>query len=180
MQFVPWSLIKSWYCNACGICCEKYDVVLKFPEWLGVVKRFGVEYTSSGLSKLFLRRRSDGSCVFLCKTPKRALCRLQGNKPQACRLWPFKVLDKPKYGDRGRAMFSYGNQTFFIYVDPLCPCLDYGQPTQNYINFVVPEFIEIAVGVRQRQLKSTGFQPLIPLVRLASWSFRTETLSRAS
>ncbi|MFQ6068135.1 MAG: YkgJ family cysteine cluster protein [Candidatus Bathyarchaeia archaeon] len=156
MRVVPWSLVSSWRCNACGICCRRYDVVLKFPEWLNIVKTFGVEYTAPSISKFFLRRRADGSCVFLYKTFTKAFCGLQNMKPQACKLWPFKVLDKPKYGDSNHAVYHYGNRRLFIYVDSACKGLRYGMPTQEFAYSVIPEFVEIAFGVRRKQYKTTA------------------------
>jgi hypothetical protein len=156
MRAVPWNLVSSWRCNACGICCKQYDVILKFPEWLTIIKNFGVEYTTAGISKFYLRRRADGSCVFLYKTPNGSLCGLQNVKPQACKLWPFKVLDKPKYGNPDHAVYYYRGRKLFVYVDPACTGLRYGVPTREFVYSVIPEFIEIAFGVRRKQFKSTA------------------------
>ncbi len=157
MQIVPWGLIKSWQCNTCGICCKHYDVVLKLSEWLNVVKSFGVEYTASSATNLLLRRTSDGSCIFLYKTPNASFCSVQHSKPQSCRLWPFKVLAEPKFGRPNNAIYHYGNKRFFIYADPTCPGLKYGFPTPEYAYSVIPEFVEIALGTRRTQFKSTAF-----------------------
>jgi len=156
MQIVPWSAVKSWHCYACGICCRHYDVILKFPEWLSIVKNFGVEYTAPSVSTFSLRKRTDGSCVFLYKLPEASFCSLQNAKPQACRLWPFKVLDKPKYGKPNDAVYNYGNRKLFIYVDSACTGVRFGVPTQEFAFSVIPEFVEIAFGVRRRQFKSTA------------------------
>jgi Fe-S-cluster containining protein len=156
MRVVPWSLIKSWQCNTCGICCRDYDVVLKFPEWLNIVKSFGVEYTASSLTNLLLKRRDDGSCVFLYKTPDASFCSLQHSKPQACRLWPFKILTQPSYGRPNDAVYHYGNRRLFVYVDRACTGLNYGVPTQEFAYSVIPEFVEIALGTRRKQFKSTA------------------------
>lgn len=156
MRVVPWSQVRFWRCNGCGICCRHYDVVLKLPEWLNIVKNFGVEYTTPNISKLFLRRRTDGSCVFLHKTPNESFCSLQHSKPQACKLWPFKILDKPKFGSSNKAIYYYGDQELFIYVDPVCTGLRLGIPCQDFAYSVIPEFIEIALGVRRKQFKSTA------------------------
>jgi len=67
MLFVPWQRIADWKCTACGLCCRAYSVVLNFQEWLNIVKNYGVDKTVSGLDKLFIKRRSDGSCIFLYK-----------------------------------------------------------------------------------------------------------------
>ncbi|RLI41707.1 hypothetical protein DRO59_06205, partial [Candidatus Bathyarchaeota archaeon] len=98
MLFVPWQRIADWKCTACGLCCRAYSVVLNFQEWLNIVKNYGVDKTVSGLDKLFIKRRSDGSCIFLYKFSNMYLCGIQHMKPKACKLWPFRVLSKPKFG----------------------------------------------------------------------------------
>jgi Fe-S-cluster containining protein len=149
----------------CGDCCRLYSVVISFHEWLGIVKNFGVEYTSSGLDKLFIGRRSDGSCTFLNSGGSSNLCSLQGVKPRACQLWPFKVLMKPEWGFADEAVFPYGENTFFVYADPMCHGLRYGSPTLEFASYTVKEFVEIAMGVRGRQLKTTSN------VGLGGWGF---------
>lgn len=156
MQVVPWNVVNSWHCNTCGLCCKHYDVILKLPEWLNIVKTFGVEYTASSLSNFSLRRRADGSCTFLHQAPTASICSLQYAKPQACRLWPFKVLDKPKYGRPNDAVYYYGGRRLYVYVDSVCSGIRYGVPAQDFDYSVIPEFIEIALGVRRRQFKSTA------------------------
>ncbi len=157
MQFVPWNMVNSWQCNMCGICCRQYDVILKFPEWLGILKTFGAEYTTSTISMFSLGRRADGSCMFLNMTPSASFCGLQYAKPQACKLWPFKVLDKPKYGRPNDAVYHYGSRKLFVYVDPACPGLRFGAPTPEFACSVVSEFAGIASGTCRRQFKSTAF-----------------------
>jgi Fe-S-cluster containining protein len=140
----------------CGDCCRLYSVVISFHEWLGIVKNFGVEYTSSGLDKLFIRRRSDGSCAFLNSGTGNDMCTLQGVKPRACQLWPFKVLMRPEWGFAGEAVFPCGENRLFVYADPMCHGLRYGSPTLEFANYTLREFVEIAMGVRGRQLKTTS------------------------
>jgi hypothetical protein len=156
MQIVPWNMVSSWHCNTCGICCRQYDVILKLPEWLNVVKAFGVEYVAPSVSNFLLRRQADGSCVFLNRTPTASLCSLQYSKPQACRLWPFKILDNPKYGKPNDAVYYYGRQKLFVYADSTCTGLRYGVPSQEFVYSVIPEFVELALGVRLRQFKTTA------------------------
>lgn len=156
MQNLPWSEVSSWRCNSCGICCKHYTVVLGFPEWLNIIKNFGIEYTAPTISKFSMRRRLDGTCVFLHKVVDSSFCSLQHMKPQACKLWPFKVLSKPKFGSASRAAYHYQAQKLFIYADPVCPGLRRGAPTREFAHSVIPEFIEVALGVRQKQLKTTS------------------------
>ncbi len=156
LQFVPWRYIADWKCTRCGDCCRLYSVVINFHEWLRIVKSFGVEHTAAGLDKLFIRRRSDGSCVFLQSGSTVNLCTLQRSKPRACQLWPFKVLMKPEFGYANEAVFPCGEHELFVYADPMCRGLRYGSPTLEFCNYTLREFVEIALGLRSYQLKTTS------------------------
>jgi Fe-S-cluster containining protein len=156
MQFVPWQLIADWKCNTCGYCCQLYSVVLGFPEWLRIVKTFGVETTVSDISHLYIKRATDGSCQFLYRGLNTCYCGLQNMKPEACKLWPFKVLSEPKYGEANRAAFDYGGRRLFVYADSMCSGLRYGNPTWEFSYQTLKEFVEIALGTRQTQSKTTS------------------------
>ncbi|MEM2994947.1 MAG: YkgJ family cysteine cluster protein [Candidatus Bathyarchaeia archaeon] len=156
MLFVPWRYIADWKCTACGVCCKAYVVVLTFPEWLTIVKNYGVEKTVSGLDKLYLKKNSDGSCVFLHRLSNMHLCGLQHMKPKACKLWPFKVLGKPKFGYAREAEYCYGESKFYVYADSACNGLQFGTPTWEFANQTLKEFVEIALGKRGQQLKTTA------------------------
>ncbi len=156
MQFVPWRYIADWKCIACGECCKFYSVVLNFYEWLKIVKNYGVEQTSSGLDKLFIKRRNDGSCAFLCQLSDIYLCGLQHMKPKACKLWPFKILSKPKFGYTNEAAYDYGKNRLFVYADYACSGLRFGNPSWEFANRTLKEFIEIAMGVCIEQYKTTA------------------------
>jgi len=156
MLFVPWRYIADWRCVACGKCCKSYSVILSFPEWLKIVKNYGVGKTVSGLDKLFITRRGDGSCVFLYKLSNMHLCGLQYMKPKACKLWPFKVQSKPKYGYANEAAYYYGGDEFFLYADSTCSGLIYGEPAENFTKYTLQEFVEIALGRRNNQTKTTA------------------------
>ena len=167
LRVVPWRRISHWRCNTCGACCKGYSVVLNFSEWLYIVKKFGIEYTSSSINRFFLGKKTDRSCIFLRETPNMSLCGLQQTKPLACRLWPFKILHKPKYGFPNQAAYYYGNQKLFVYADSACNGLTFGTPTKEFTRYVIPEFIEMVYGKRQRQFKSTGFlRPVSPFLGL--------------
>ncbi len=156
LDFVPWRYVANWKCIQCGDCCRLYSVVLNFHEWLGIVKYFGAEHTASGLDKLFIRRRTDGSCAFLQTGPYASYCGLQNMKPRACQIWPFKILMKPQYGLPNDAAFSLGNNKVFVYVDPACHGVRFGTPTYEFANSTLREFVEIAAGLRAHQLKTTS------------------------
>ncbi len=156
MIFVPWRHIANWNCIACGKCCRLYSVVLSFPEWLKIVKNYGAGKTASGIDKLFIKRRNDGSCAFLYRFSNVYLCGLQYMKPKACKLWPFKVLSKPKYGHANEAVYYYGGGRFFLYADSSCSGLMYGTPTEEFASHTLKEFVEIAFGLRNSQIKTTA------------------------
>lgn len=156
MQFAPWRYIADWKCIACGECCKLYSVVLNFHEWLKIVKKYGVEQTASGLDKLYIKRKDDGSCAFLCQFSNTYMCGLQNMKPQACKLWPFKILTKPKFGNANEAAYDYGGSTFFVYADSMCNGLIYGKPKWEFANLTLKELIQIALGVRSEQYKTTA------------------------
>ncbi len=155
MQFVPWQNIADWRCKACGYCCKLYAVVINFPEWLNIVKRFGAQTTVTGLDRLYIKRCSDGTCSFLCNKANTYFCALQNMKPEACKIWPFKILSEPKYGQEKQALFSYMGNQLYIYVDTMCSGLRYGTPSWDFRHTTVKEFAELALGLRNVQYKTT-------------------------
>jgi Fe-S-cluster containining protein len=123
---------------------------------MNVVKTYGVSFTSPGINKFYLRHKSNGSCVFLYNYYGKGFCSLQHMKPQACKLWPFKVLSRPKYGRAKEAEYNYAGRQLFIYVDPSCTGLTWGNPTTNFMKTTLTEFIELALGMRKKQVYSTS------------------------
>jgi Fe-S-cluster containining protein len=155
MQFVAWQNVSDWRCRGCGYCCKLYGVVLDFPEWLHLTQTFGPQTTVAGRSRFFIKRCHDGSCAFLCSTNHNYFCGLQNTKPQACKLWPFKVLREPKYGDEKQAAYEYRGVKLYVYVDAMCNGLRYGAPTWEFRNTTVREFVELALGLWRVQCKTT-------------------------
>jgi Fe-S-cluster containining protein len=155
MQFVPWQSVADWRCKTCGYCCKLYSVVLDFTEWLKITKTFGVETTVAGLDRFYIKRVSDGSCAFLCGNANNYFCGLQKMKPEACKLWPFKVLSEPKYGQENLAAYDYGGMRLYIYADTMCSGLHCGTPTWDFQHATLREFTELALGFRQVQYKTT-------------------------
>lgn len=156
MQFVPWRRIADWECLTCGVCCKLYSVVIDFPEWLHISRIHGAEKTVPGIDRLYINRRSDGSCVFLSDFQSIHYCGLQQMKPKACQIWPFKVLDVPKYGMNREAAYPYGSRVFYVYADSMCSGVKYGVPTFSFLNQTLREFVEIALGIRRQQMKTTS------------------------
>jgi len=130
--------------------------VINFHEWLSIVKNFGVEKTASGLDKLYIKRGNDGSCAFLLGFPYGYSCGLQHMKPKACKLWPFKILSNPKFGCAEEAAYNYGENRLFIYLDLMCNGIRYGEPTWEFGKYTVREFAEIALGIRDNQVRTTA------------------------
>ena len=162
MQFVPWQNIADWRCNACGYCCKLYSVVISFSEWLNLTKTFGSETTVSGLDRFYIKRVSDGSCAFLCSNSCNYYCALQNMKPQACKIWPFKILTEPKYGEANRAVYDYHGMKVYIYGDSMCSGLRFGEPTWDFRFTKIKEFTELALGTRQFQFKTTRRDNCVP------------------
>ncbi len=155
MKFIPWQYISDWKCDTCGNCCKLYSVVLDFPEWLQIVKRYGPEKTSAGLDKLYIRRSNDGSCPFVYNWGGSCLCGLQNSKPGACKQWPFRVLSEPRFGDPNHATYAYGGLNLFVYADTMCSGLRYGAPRWEFASLTIREFVELALGKCQIQNKTT-------------------------
>jgi Fe-S-cluster containining protein len=156
MVSVPWRHVNSWLCNGCGLCCREFEVVLRFDEWLNLIRTYGMSVTKAGLNSFYLGKKSDETCLFLCSLYGRWLCGLQNMKPMACKIWPFKILGHPRYGSAREAIFRYNERDFFVYVDSFCPQISWGQPTPELVRKIIPEFIEIALGTRKKQAYSTS------------------------
>ena len=160
---IPWRYIESWDCGTCGLCCKGFHVVLDFSEWINIVKAYGVDYTQPSISRFYLKNKTDGTCVFLGNYYGNWLCSLQHMKPIACKLWPFKISDKPKYGRPNEALYNLTNTRLYVYVDPSCVGLRWGDPNQEFTNTTLPEFVDLALGQRRKQFYSTArlftFQP---------------------
>jgi Fe-S-cluster containining protein len=153
---IPWRYVGSWNCVACGMCCKGYRVVLGFNEWVGIIRKYGVGVTQPGLSRFYLGKKGDGTCIFLTKLYDTWLCGLQDMKPKACKLWPFKILSRPEFGRPNEASYKYKDRNFFVYVDPACTGIWWGKPTQEFAYRTMPELIEIALGLREKQYYSTS------------------------
>jgi len=156
MKPIPWKYVKFWNCIACGACCKGFDVILGYKEWVNIIRRYGIEVTLPGITRLYLRKRIDGSCVFLSRFSGMWLCTLQHMKPRACKLWPFKIYNEPKYGRPHQAVYTFDSRRFFIYVDPSCMGLTWGDPTPEFTYGTLREFVEIALGLCEKQFHTTA------------------------
>ena len=153
---LAWRNVKSWNCIECAKCCKDYHVVLNYNEWINIVKTFGINNTLISVNRLLLGKKKDGTCSFLTCTGNHFFCKLQHMKPLACKIWPFKILNRPKFGDSNKAIYRYEQTNFFVYVDPECKGLLWGKPIPELKYKVIPEFIEVAIGIRRKQIHSTS------------------------
>jgi Fe-S-cluster containining protein len=167
MAPLPWKQLNSWFCQACGLCCRDNTPLLTTLEGIRFSKKFGgvIEPCVRGF---ILKKGSDGRCVFQYYSGQRWLCSIQGMKPQACKLWPFMVCRDPTYGRAGEALYAYADDSLYVYVNAGCGGINYGIPSHEYISKIIPEFIEISLGLHNRQFFSTHRSTLNIPLNLAS------------
>jgi hypothetical protein len=70
-------------------------------------------------------------------------------------MWPFIVCKEPLHGRQQAASWDGPYERIHAYVDPRCPRITFGQPTQHLMDRVLPEFVEIAIGKTKNQLYTT-------------------------
>ena len=104
---IPWSEVSSWSCVACGNCCVGYSVPLKADEYARVAQRYGFDVVDFGLGKVYLKRGQNNRCVFQRPSMGRWICSLQGIKPLACKLFPFRIHSKPIYSKGDGSTIKY-------------------------------------------------------------------------
>ena len=79
-------------CTRCGDCCRGFggtyltesDVVTISRHISVAADRFAADFCERSGSRLVLRQRPDGYCVFWDR-----LCKIHPVKPRMCRQWPF-------------------------------------------------------------------------------------------
>ena len=153
---IPWSEVHSWSCVACGNCCRGYRVPLKPDEYAKISGAYGLDVLEFGLGKVYLKMGKDRRCVFQRPSMGRWVCTLQGTKPYACMLFPFRVYNKPLYSRGDGSAYQYGNRTYYVYMDPNCHGIVSGQPNERFLKKIVPEMIQISMGVRYKQKYTTS------------------------
>ncbi|MEM3004120.1 MAG: hypothetical protein QXK96_02360, partial [Candidatus Bathyarchaeia archaeon] len=117
---------------------------------------YGFDSVELSEGRSWLRKRLDDRCVFMVFGGGRWLCGLQKEKPYACKMWPFRVADRPLYGRGLRAMYENEEWAGYVYVDPRCPQVSYGDPTLYFKERVVREFVQLALGKVEEQNYSTA------------------------
>ena len=79
-------------CTQCGDCCRGFGGTYLAEEDIQAIcklkaidrREFVTEYCSRSGSRLVLRQRSDGYCIFWDQ-----LCTIHAVKPRMCRRWPY-------------------------------------------------------------------------------------------
>ncbi len=150
---IPWRHVKYWLCLGCGKCCRHYWVPINSGELPFLLKYYS-NYLEVRKGKIYLKRRVDGSCVFL----KNNLCTIQGVKPVACKTFPFYVQTSPlkKYKPE-EAIFTFNSKKYFVYVDSSCEGLGLGFPVEK----VIKEAIEILRGEKSQQFLTKSHYTLL-------------------
>ncbi|MFP4081913.1 MAG: YkgJ family cysteine cluster protein [Candidatus Aminicenantes bacterium] len=149
---MPWKLVKSWACLACGRCCRRYSINLSWKEYEHL-NRFWPDKVKIKNKRPYLKKRRDGRCVFL----QGKLCSLQmlKSKPFACKLWPFKILSEPDEMDKDfEGLYLYRNKEYFVYINPQCSGINRGNPRN--LKKAIQEVISIWSGSKRAQIHSTS------------------------
>ena len=153
---IPWGHVEFWRCYGCGyICCGSSVVPLTTSEWVKIVQNFGAEATESDGRGLYLGKQMGNRCVFQYNYLGKQLCAIQYMKPRSCKIWPFKIYNRPKRGNAEMATFNYHGERVYIYLDTHCLGIKIGKPNKYFREAIIPEFLDIFLGHRERQAYST-------------------------
>jgi len=153
---IPWRKVENWFCIACGDCCREFRVPLNAYEATKLAEIFGYDCLELGLKGYYLKKKPNRRCIFQIYSGGRWICGIQGIKPLACRLWPFIVTQKPRYEYKDEAEFEFRGQKVYVYLNPYCRGIIYGTPSSIFIKKVIPEFVELSLGLRREQELSTS------------------------
>ncbi len=155
-RLIPWTEVSSWACVACGKCCLGYRVPLKADEYARVANLYGHDVVDFGLGKVYLKHGHGNRCIFQRPSQGRWVCSLQAIKPMACRLFPFRIQSKPVYERGDTSGYTFKGRTFYVYLDPECNGINVGHPSQRFLRQVLPEIIQIGMGVSYKQKFTTS------------------------
>jgi len=125
-------------------------------EIVNVTNCYGPSVLEYGLGKAYLRNQPDGRCVFQRPLMGRWICTLQGTKPTACRLFPFRIHNKPVYKRGDDAVVSFRGQNLYLYLDPECEGIVMGQPSDRFRDLIVPEIMGMGMGLQVKQRYTTS------------------------
>jgi len=144
---------------------------LRGVEYVKILNEFGLSALKFSLGQICLNKRFDNRCVFQYRRGLEWLCGLQKDKSISCKLWPFVVFTRPKYGRASESTYKYHESKYYIYVYPQCQGLTYCCSSPHLLR-VLSEVIEIWDGMRKDQFYSTSrtlssSSPVLPIPRLS-------------
>ncbi len=125
-------------------------------EMVRITNQYGQGVLQYGLGKSYLRNQSNGRCTFQRPLMGKWICTLQGTKPTACRIFPFRLNNKPIYKNGDNARIQMGDKTYYLYMDPNCNGITHGQPTERFARQIVPEIVRIGMGLPVKQKYTTS------------------------
>jgi Fe-S-cluster containining protein len=125
-------------------------------EMVIVSNKYGRNVLEYGLGKAYLKNQSNGRCVFQRPLIGKWICTLQGAKPTACRLFPFRMHSKPIYKTGENARVQLGDKAYYLYMDPDCKGVILGQPSERFRTAIVPEIVRIGMGLPVKQKYTTS------------------------
>ncbi|MBO3840179.1 MAG: YkgJ family cysteine cluster protein [Thermoproteota archaeon] len=144
-HMIPWKLVKDWECKFCGNCCINHKIPLLFEEYAKIEPKYGPRSVEPGERMFYVKLLRDGKCYFLKKQGEKYFCRIHNEKPYVCRMFPFRVLRKPKYGNEELSEFKYRTEVFYVYLNRECNGVKLGNSSIRFIERVMPEFVKIYV-----------------------------------
>jgi len=125
-------------------------------EMVLINAKYGPNVMEYGVSKAYLRNRSNGRCVFQRPLMDKWICTLQVTKPTACRLFPFRIHKKPVYKEGDTAGYVFNNQKYYLYLDPSCEGVILGKPSERFRTQIIPEIMSIGIGLAVKQRYTTS------------------------
>ena len=153
---IPWREVANWGCRACGNCCVGYRVPLKMDEFVKVGSVCGQGVFQYGTGKVYLRNGPDRRCILQRPLMDRWICTIQGMKPTACSLFPFRIQHKPVYPRGDNSEYKLGDNVYYIYLDSDCEGIVPGNPTERFAKQILPEIIRSGFGMAQKQRFTTS------------------------
>ncbi len=125
-------------------------------EYARILSRYGQGVVEVGLGKVYLRHGFEDRCIFQQPIMGRWACAIQSIKPLACKLFPFRVLSRPIYGRGDGSEYRYRGRSFYIYLDSNCEGIIVGRPSERFYGQVLPEVLELGLGMRWKQRLTTS------------------------
>jgi len=145
-KLLPWSNFLRWECQRCGFCCEVLQIKLLKEEEKKLREKYGdvVTYIDG---EPFLKRKSDGTCIFLERKDNVAVCTIYEDRPLACRIYPFylrrwrdaKKSELFKEVSKESVVFKYRGRKFVVLVSNFCLGLGKGPPIEYGIQSALRE-----------------------------------------